>query len=131
MNWPFRKKGGPRQVKALESLNAACLTLVRTALMHGATRLRQDLEGITGPGIEKPQDWVIEARLKSEKAFMVWSIEHDAWWAPNHSGYVQDPKEAGRYSFDEAIDIVQGANAHPRTQGIPNEAIVLASTYES
>jgi len=42
--------------------------------------------------------------------WLVWSNEHDAWWAPNHNGYVRRRAEAGRYEFDDALAIVTDAN---------------------
>lgn len=111
----------------VQKLNTAAFLFVKTAKEYGAERIRHELAGVTGPGIETPEDWVVEARLKNAKDFMIWSIEHGAWWGPNHAGYVSDPKEAGRYSFDEAIDIVN--NPHTQKPGVPNEAIVLAQTY--
>lgn len=119
---------GPELPEGVKLLNAAAFQFVKTAKAANAERVRHELQGVTGPGIETPEDWVVEARRKDAKDFLIWSIEHDAWWAPNHSGYVSDPKEAGRYSFDEAIDIVN--NPHTEKPGVPNEAIVLAETYQ-
>jgi len=42
--------------------------------------------------------------------YLVWSIEHDAWWRPAHQGYTRDVRVAGRYSADDAYDIVKNAN---------------------
>ena len=42
--------------------------------------------------------------------FVIWSIEHNAWWAPNHRGYVRDVLRAGRYTRPEARIIVESAN---------------------
>jgi hypothetical protein len=44
--------------------------------------------------------------------YLIWSIEHTAWWAPHRRGYVRDPREAGQYSQGEAIEIVKSANLH-------------------
>ena len=38
--------------------------------------------------------------------FVIWSWKHRAWWAPDREGYTQHIGEAGRYSFEEASDIV-------------------------
>lgn len=45
-----------------------------------------------------------------EKKWMIWSIEHDAWWRPNSSGYTHHVAAAGLYSFEEALRITAGAN---------------------
>ena len=42
--------------------------------------------------------------------FVIWSIEHNAWWAPDRRGYVRDALRAGRYARDEAREIVDDAN---------------------
>jgi len=42
--------------------------------------------------------------------FLVWSIEHDAWWRPAHYGYTRDIRDAGRYPRDEAREILKNAN---------------------
>lgn len=38
--------------------------------------------------------------------YLIWSFEHDAWWAPDRRGYTEDIEKAGRYSKDEAGEIV-------------------------
>jgi hypothetical protein len=58
----------------------------------------------------------------SEKKWLIWSIEHKAWLAENSMGYVLNRKHAGRYSFDEARQIVASANIG--LKAIPNEAMV-------
>lgn len=125
MTWPFGKKSPiPKQFRIdVAGLTEAAKTMVIAAVQHNATRLRHELTGFSGPGIA-PSDWVVEARLKHVKEFLIWSEEHRGWWAPNECGYVQSRKEAGRYSFDEAIDIIRGANR--MKHDVPNEAIVLA-----
>ncbi len=44
------------------------------------------------------------------KKWLVWSIEHTGWWLPNHHGYTGRVDLAGRYSYEEALEIVTGAN---------------------
>lgn len=46
----------------------------------------------------RPEPWVI------------WSFEHDAWWAPGRCGYVLELAQAGRYTEAEARDIEAHAN---------------------
>lgn len=43
--------------------------------------------------------------MKTDR-YMIWSHEHGAWWMPNSSGYTSDAAQAGRYSYDEAAEIV-------------------------
>lgn len=54
--------------------------------------------------------------------FYIWSLEHDAWWGPNQSGYVQDKSNAGIYTEQVALEIVIGANKYLPNR--PNEAMV-------
>jgi ABC-type transport system substrate-binding protein len=47
--------------------------------------------------------------------YLIESMEHTpddtkVWWKPNHRGYTDDIREAGRYSYEEAKKIVDGAN---------------------
>jgi len=41
---------------------------------------------------------------------MIFSLEHDAWWRPDSYGYTKNQAEAGLYSKEEAVRIVEGAN---------------------
>ncbi len=42
--------------------------------------------------------------------YVIWSIEHFAWWRPGKMGYTPELAEAGIYDKDEAGAIVQNAN---------------------
>lgn len=46
----------------------------------------------------------------SEGVFLIWSIEHTAWWNPNWQGYTHNYSTAGRYTKKEAFDICNKAN---------------------
>jgi hypothetical protein len=45
--------------------------------------------------------------------YLIWSHEHGGWWAPGGCGYVRSPKNAGRFSRENALHIC--ANAMPGT----------------
>jgi hypothetical protein len=47
---------------------------------------------------------------KTEEEYFIWSVEHNAWWRPNHNGYCASWSQAGRYSKDEAFRISARAN---------------------
>jgi hypothetical protein len=56
--------------------------------------------------------------------WLIWSIEHEAWWAPNRHGYTRNVGLAGRYSEVEALEILQDANlVHFHECMIPVECI--------
>lgn len=61
---------------------------------------------------------------KKDRVWLVWSIEHDAWWGPNYRGYKKARSSAGRYTYEEATAIVRSANQF--TGDAPNEGMVLA-----
>jgi hypothetical protein len=44
------------------------------------------------------------------REFLIWSLEHDAWWRPAHGGYTRLLAEAGRYPEDQAAVIIAAAN---------------------
>lgn len=45
-----------------------------------------------------------------ESLYLIWSIEHQAWWLPNHNGYTDEPFKAGQYNIIEARQILAQAN---------------------
>ena len=67
--------------------------------------------------------------------WLVWSIEHNAWWRPDHKGYTTFLPDAGVYSYKEALDIVKDANygltlpkqkkKWDRFLNVPMEAMVM------
>jgi hypothetical protein len=55
---------------------------------------------------------------------LIWSFEHNGWWAPGESGYVENVENAGLYELARAIAICERAViAHC------NEAIVMPPPY--
>ena len=45
-----------------------------------------------------------------EPTFLIWSIEHEAWWRAGWLGYTIDLADAGHYSAAEARGILERAN---------------------
>lgn len=59
--------------------------------------------------------------------YVIWSIEHDAWWRPGWAGYTQALPEAGRYSAVEADAILTRANfVRVNECAIPFACVVMA-----
>lgn len=57
-------------------------------------------------------------------AYLVWSIEHDAWWRPGWQGYTRVIGEAGVYSRHEAERILERANVMKTNECmIPEECV--------
>jgi hypothetical protein len=62
--------------------------------------------------------------MKNNKSlyYFIWSLEHGQWWKSHKVGYTENIKEAGLYTFDEALQIVASANI--AENNVPNEAMV-------
>lgn len=56
------------------------------------------------------------------KKWLIWSIEHKAWWKAGYRGYTELRWLAGSYSYDEALKIIDGANINKND--VPNEAMI-------
>ena len=46
----------------------------------------------------------------NDQLYVVWSLEHQAWWKASRFGYAETLADAGRFSYAEAADIVRKAN---------------------
>jgi hypothetical protein len=44
--------------------------------------------------------------------YLIWSNEHGAWWKPGSMGYTRSLREAGRYNYHQAADIVARASVN-------------------
>jgi hypothetical protein len=44
--------------------------------------------------------------------YLIWSIEHCAWWKPGKWGYTTATHAAGRFTYEEAKRICDEANRH-------------------
>lgn len=58
-----------------------------------------------------------------DEVWLIWSLEHEAWWKPGYAGYTDVKAEAGRYTFEEARKIVINANRY-RGDATPYEAML-------
>lgn len=58
--------------------------------------------------------------------FVIWSIEHNAWWAPGRRGCTEHLGKAGVYDQADAQAICADANAHGAINelAIPLDALV-------
>jgi hypothetical protein len=48
--------------------------------------------------------------------YLVWSMEHNAWWAPDECGYTRDVSSAGRYTRERAREIAANPDPFPRRE---------------
>ncbi len=63
--------------------------------------------------------------------YIIWSNEHRAWWRPNSRGYTPNISDAGVYSREDAMDIVEGANKYQEAREAPNELAVPIADLSS
>jgi hypothetical protein len=63
-------------------------------------------------------------RMAQDSSWLIWSNEHRAWWGPAQHGYVFSRADAGRYTFQKAMQIVMDANKYQSEKEKPNEAMV-------
>lgn len=42
--------------------------------------------------------------------WLIYSVEHKAWWKADGKGYTTAKHSAGQFTFAEACEIVKGAN---------------------
>ena len=70
-----------------------------------------------------------QTQTKPEASFkwLIWNFERMAWWTGNRVGYTMNRDEAGRFSFEDALEIVQDANINMKDE--PEEAMVPDVTY--
>ena len=64
----------------------------------------------------------------SEQLYLIWSHEHQGWWAPDRAGYVLNARDAGRYSRAEAGDIVVDEVPFGIEVAVPEEAAMMHGT---
>lgn len=68
--------------------------------------------------------WNQSMESKPEYNWLIWSPEHGSWWRPSACGYTSRHQEAGRYSFEEAFEIVRESFAGARKDGRPPDTMV-------
>ena len=66
-----------------------------------------------------------------EQQYLIWSVEHCAWWRSRQTGYTTSRMQAGRYTLEEARRICLDANLFVEGEGFithdfvkPNECMV-------
>lgn len=67
---------------------------------------------------------VVTVKVEQLFEWLVWSNEHRAWWREHGCGYTHDVKQAGRYDFDEAAQIIVEANEYGILTCEPSETLV-------
>jgi hypothetical protein len=58
--------------------------------------------------------------------WLIWSIEHNAWWKPDARWYTTHRDQAGRHDTKLALKYVWEANKGRRADRPPDEALVPA-----
>lgn len=59
--------------------------------------------------------------------YLIWSNEHNSWWAPNRLGYIQNIMLAGLYTRQEAMEIVKDATLGEWPSKPPSELPIRVS----
>lgn len=57
--------------------------------------------------------------------WLIWSLEHAAWWNPNGVGYCVKRSDAGRFTLEVARELVRLANLQVGDGEEPQEAMIL------
>jgi len=66
---------------------------------------------------------------QGQKVWLVFSVEHTAWWRANRSGYTLTREDAGRYTLEEARMLAKQRS--PDAEGMPGEIVEPAPEFES
>jgi hypothetical protein len=110
---------------APEELKAIGFKLIALCKATGATQFKLSMDNVTDP--EGPLgDWEMTVRKKGVPEWIIWSNEHGAYWGRNRSGYIKSRKDAGKYSYEDALEIVEGANKYRKDDEEPFEAMIYS-----
>ncbi len=85
---------------------------------HVANYIGERLTSTVGGLVELKKLWE-----DSRGKWLIWSMEHNAWWKPAGVGYTESRADAGRYSYEDALQIVKLANEYHKEK--PYEAMIL------
>ena len=68
----------------------------------------------------------------ADETYLIYSVEHGAWWGPDRCGYVRRIEDAGIYSRAEALDICIKAMPGTSTQlgALPELPVPLHDVQE-
>jgi len=70
--------------------------------------------------------------MNEPQHYWIWSNEHGAWWGRDHRGYVRRLQDAGRYSEQQADEIVAQSGLGVTDEQWPNEVkIAVTNNYLS
>lgn len=85
-----------------------------------------------GQAAQKAADSVI-GKFKEEKRqekmsapdvkWLIWSNEHNGWWKQHGNGYTKSRAEAGRFTFWDAMQSCEAANANLNPGNAPEETM--------
>ena len=89
------------------------------------------LREVVDPEEVGPVDDTEIVKRPEDQLWLIWSVEHSAWWKPAQIGYTIKLSEAGRYAFQTAVNICRVAgfrrsNFSHQDIKTPNETMFLA-----
>lgn len=67
--------------------------------------------------------------MKNNKDWLIWSNRNKMWWASDHKGYARLLKNAGRYSFEEAVAVCKRINDN-NYDPVPSETMVRFDSFD-
>lgn len=62
------------------------------------------------------------AKVATVTGWNIWSVENGTWWMPNGCGYTCERTDAGVYTYEEALLIVEESNK--ATRNLPCDAMI-------
>ncbi len=130
--WYFVHLGGHVHVRVFQNggkCGELCFTAREFEWVTGARNGASSVPGAIPPAIDYiPETPGITALIESSPdrtSWLIWSNEHGRWWAASEQGYTNQRSAAGRYSFADAVRIVEKANQYCDDLA-PNESMVWA-----
>jgi len=67
----------------------------------------------------------------TNRIWLIWSHEHNAWWRPNSAGYTRHIESAGSYTKAKASEICRQRGPKKFEEDPPHEVAVIAPEFEN
>jgi hypothetical protein len=112
-----RRNCGPTTVKEIEAYFDLVRVLAEARGSRAMAAPDRDPDRSSGgpvpgnPGAAREIDnrYPVEKEMSDNDQYLVFSVEHSAWWGPGANGYTDRLSRAGRYSRVDALNISTNA----------------------